>query len=401
MRILLTEKKDYLLGPDIMECRNMEDVYKTIKRAIYEDDDSIFIFVDWMFCNKKILRQIEMFRYEFEDFRIILDARMGIVLDLNRSLLDRLYFLTNISSNANEIYLNTMDYERNEQIDIDLPELRRLIQNEQALNTMVEYNYTSFESLIQTLLLTLEEMMYSNRAFSESNEKLATNNEDLRRKLASLEKAYKEANKNREELLNENLKLKYDNFIDNLGGSASQVSTPVMYIKAMLLKDEKYTIKMFEVLEKILYRKYKYNTCLVIIDDANALKLKPIRNKYSYIISDGRYNMNLGEHIITTTQHVKKLFENFEKFQGIKDLFIVLDLTLTTKTYVISDGAYLSVVNEKLDEGILKNVKDIKTLEEDDIKAIHIGDDNFNLEMNIAESKLFLEVEKIATEAIH
>lgn len=87
-----------------MECRNLDDVYKTVKRAVNRKEDSVFIFVDWMFCDEAVFRQVEMFRYEFEDFRIIVDARMAVVLDLNKKIYDRVYYLTDVSENANELF---------------------------------------------------------------------------------------------------------------------------------------------------------------------------------------------------------------------------------------------------------------------------------------------------------
>ena len=392
MRLILTNSAEFLIGQDMEMCLTLEDVFNQVDNS--EEDDVCLIYVDPSFCSVSTLRQLEILKYEFDDFQIIIDRNLSIILEMNKKLDYNLYYVTSTTQVATDLFLKAEPYSP-ENVQTDLKELKWLLNNKQAVKSMIDYDYVSFDTMIRSLLYAVEGMnesylKISELAKSHINEKL-----DAIRNLRLLREKLEEVELNRKELLQENLKMKFESFIERLDFQPMETNTKVAYIKSTLNQNEDPVVRMFKELNDLIRSKYNINSCLVIIEDINVIKLKKTREDFTYVISEGNYNMNLGEKVITTPQYVKSLFENWEKFSGIKDLFIVLDFSLTTRTHVIGDGTYIRIKNNNLNELSSRDSEDVLTLWEEDFDIKFEGLDEFNIKLNISRTEMFRKLESI------
>lgn len=396
---MLTNSSDYLLSPDIIVCPSLEVVYEEVDRGIEEGDDTLLIYVDSLFVDIKVLNQLQLYRYEFKEFGIIIDKEFETVLEI-KGLHIECYLSVRVSNVASDIFLNAEKYaDRTEPTLIG--DLERGLESKVLMKNMVEYDFLSFKSTMIAILNKSKLLEEHNSKLREELRKYVKEKSDLLHRLARTTVNLKRSDKNRVELLTSNNRLKYESYLDDLGSKTTSTVTPLIYIKAMLSKDEDSLIRFYSIFNSHLRSKFNKNSALIVINDFNRLKLKKVREGFSYVSSDGRYNLKpVGNQIMTTSQHVESLFENLEKFAGIKDLYIVLDISCSTKTFVVGDGVYTVILNDSINENLHSNIMDIVRIEEKSILDTVIGEDEFNLELNVSKSEIFKQYEKIAMEMI-
>ena len=346
MRILLTNSNEFLIGSDIEVCVDLADVYNVIDKN--QEDEVCYIYVDLPFCSLSVFKQLEMFSYEFSEFRIVIDETASTTLSLNPTLKTNLYSLTPITNVANDLFLKAEDYVESSVLE-GLGELKEALTDQNLVKELVEHDYIKFRKTLTCLLQTVEQLNHNNNRLQENLVKHIEEKLDSIRNLRLMRKRLNEVEQNREELLKSNLNLKFPYYLNVLDFQPVETETRIAYVKCMLSNEEEAIVTAFKSLHNLIRRKYNVNSCLVIIDDPNALKLKKVRSEFTYVINDGTYTMNMGDKIITTPTYPKGLFDNFDKFSGVKDLFIVLDFTPSSRTYVVSNGAYVLVRNDRLE----------------------------------------------------
>lgn len=396
MRAMLTNSSDYLLSPDIIICPSLEDVYTEVDQR-GEDDDTLLIYVDSLFVDASTLHQLELYRFEFKEFGIIIDKEFQLLLDIG-NLKRECYLLTKVTNTASELFLNAEKYDE-DFLDEQLGDFKRGLESKALMKSMVEYDFVSFKSSLTAILSKVEVLGKQNAELRSSLHSFMDEKKHLLREISKVKLRANRCEKNRTELLSENIKMKYERFLDNIDTKVSTINTPIIYIKAILPKDDFLLTEFCSILNQHIRNKFNKNSTLVVIDDFNTLKLKKVREDFSYISSDGQYNLRpVGNKIITTSLHIESLMDNFEKFSGIKDLFIVLDITCSTRTYVVGEGAYIVILNDKLSETLYLNLPETLKIQENLILDTFVGDDDFNTKLNITRSEIFGQIEKIAME---
>jgi hypothetical protein len=120
---MLSNSSEYLLSPDIVVCPCIEDLYLEIERNTKEEK-SLYVYVDSLFINISILAQLEMFSYEFKDFRIIIDKTQSLIVDINPTLKRDCYYVTNVGEIATEIFIKMEKYEKEYEILSKMEDLK-------------------------------------------------------------------------------------------------------------------------------------------------------------------------------------------------------------------------------------------------------------------------------------
>lgn len=400
MQILLTERNDYLLNPNLNLCLSMEDLYRVVKEKD-EDDNSLHIFVDNAFISTTNLKQLEMYDSLVEDFRLIVNKDLAYLLGLNKALNLYYYYLTEVTKTASDIYLKSYPFEMTEDLNDIKDNFNYIITNEKILQNMLDYDFVNLQNMFKSVSIILDRLEYSQNILTDNMEELLSENKLLKENLKLARERNKIIEDSREELLRSNLRLKYNGYIDEIGRPLSELSTPLLYIKAPLIVHDKEILKFFVLLKDFMLNKYGKNVCLVVLEDTNALKIKKTYSEFTYVNSRGQYNMDMGNQIITVPQFIYNLLNNFEQFAGIKDLFIILDLTPTPYIYAVGEGSIIYILNDRQSEEIRNfDVEGVVKVEEKHIKDTYVGEDEFNLEINISKSSVFQKLENIAISLI-
>ena len=400
MRILLTNSSEFMLSPDIIVCTSVDDVYVEVEKN-GDTEDTLIIYVDSVFMDEGTLKQLELFRYEFNEFSIILGQAYKPSLEvLNLEI--SCYYITPVSNVATDLFIKAEKYEPGVlSVNSQLDDLRRGLDNKDLLKNLVEFDFTSLKTSINSILQREQILLTQNTELRQEVQTYMKEKNNLSNDVKVLKDRIKKIETNRRDLLSENLKLKYETYKDEVASSPTTSTTPLFYVKSIIPKEEEHIVKFFEILNNFLRNKYNINSTLLIIDDFNTLKMKKLRNNFSYVSSDGKYNvLHLGNNIITTSSYVKPLFENFEKFSGVKDVFIVLDLSCSVKSFVLGDGYYLLIINDLINESLYNNLAEVKKIHENEIVNCFVGEDDFNTELNVVNSPTLKEMEKIIIELV-
>lgn len=396
MQVMLTERKDYLLNPNLNVGYSMEELYKIINRK-EDDDDVLHIFVDNMFIATTNLKQIEMYSTSVSDFRIITNKDLSFILNLNKKLDLRFYYSTEVSKTAANLFWNAYPLEDINDLNEIKEEFVRITSSEQILKNMIDYDFVNLKSLFNSIHTILNELENSQFDMADLLNEYQRENKLLNENLTLARERNEEIEKNRVELLDSNLKLKYNGYLDELERPIAETSTPILYIKAPLVKDHEKLTKFVSILREHLQNKYNKNVCFIQIEDTNSLRIKKLNPEFNYVNSAGEYNIGLGNMISTVPQYVNNLMENFEKFSGIKDLFIVLDMAISPYVYIVGGGNLIFIKNDLQSEDLHENLDDnIVVLDEESVVSTFKGDDDFNLKLNISRSELFKTIEEVA-----
>lgn len=397
MRVILTSSNEFLFGADIEICSRVEDVYKVVESS--GEDDTMMIYVDVQNTNESTLKQLELFRFEFTIFNIILDRTQSIILELSEGLNLDLYSLTPTTQKASDLFLLAEKY-KDTNTKFDIEELTRGLDNKAVVKNLVEYDFPSYKTLLQSLIKTVWELKQNYMRAKTDLEYHIREKETALKNEKILKNKVEELEESRETLTSENFKLKFNGFLRNLSINPVETTTPIVYVKCILPREDSYILLFFRLLNDLMRSKYNKNSCLLVIEDESQIKLKKLRTNYTYVSAEGNYNMNMGDKIITTPQYVDSLMEHFESFAGVKDLFIVVDLTLTTSTFVVGEGAYVSIENDRKNDIYSLDLDGIIRVEENEILESIRGEDDFNIELNLSKSEIFLRMEEVLISAI-
>ena len=282
-----------------------------------------------MFVSTTNLKQIEMYSTLVDNFKIIVNKDLSYLLNLNKALDLRFYYQTTVTKTAANLFWNASELELGYDLNDLKSEFERITSNEQILKNMMDYDIVNLKTLFNSIGIIVKELEKSQFEMSENLDEFVRENKLLKENLILAKERNEEIESNRLELLESNLKLKYNGYIDETERRTSETSTPILYIKAPLTKSEQELTNFTTVLREHIQNKYNRNVCLIIIEDSNSLRIKKLYPDFNYVNSVGEYNIGLGNKIATTPQYLISLMDNFEQFSGIKDLFIFLDLSIT------------------------------------------------------------------------
>lgn len=396
MRVLLTDK-EYLISSDMEIVSNLSELNRIVDNLDRDEVEYFYLFVDLPFVTEMNLKQLELLRYEFKDFRIILDKSQELFLILNSNLMLDLYYLAPTETVANNIFIKSEKVQiKNKEIMTYIQEVEELIKNDLALKSLFEYDIMSIKILLESFLKALSDLTNSNILIKEELELKTNENLNLKKNLEVLREEMKLIEQNRDMLLEENLKMKYSSFKSRFP-KAVRINHPLVYVKS--LSPQKYILvqKFFEVVSEFVTRKYGLNCCFTVIDDPHTISLKEINPSYGYVISEGVYDMNIGNKIITTPEYCESLF-NYWESKAVKDIYVVLDFSLNTQTHVVGEGAYIVVKNNNVSKSIYSISDDMGIVVINEVEILDLFKkklDDFNLEIELSRSKLFKKVENL------
>lgn len=373
----------------------MYQVIKNQENQRNEDNgNTLNVFVDSEFASTTNFKQIEMFAPAFEYFQIIVSRDLATLINMNKSLNHSLYSIVEVRQNAQELFTFSTKLEKS-----NLNELKEEVQSyskdSKLLRHLIEFDPISLQTRLSSVSKVLDALEESQYRLTEGMSKLVEENKLLKNNYNLLLERFKEVETNREELLDSNLKLKFNGYIDELRLKEVEITTPILYIKAPLVKDVQGILKYFDTLRYFLRNKYNKNICNIVIDDPNALKMRKLDTSYTYCVSNGSYNMNMGDKIITTSKHIIPLMESFEKFAGVKDLFIFIDITPSNYIFVVSEGTLVYIRNEEQTEKLTEGVDGIFEFKEDELMNETRNLDELNLKLFLPRSDKFKELEDI------
>ena len=308
---------------------------------------------------------------------------------------------TVVSEIANNIFLNAEDYTEDKE-KIHIEELERNLESKDLMKSFLEYDYPSFKTALKSILSQIDFVGKHSESVKQEFQNLQIRYKQNEVKLKRVTSYLEDSDKNRKELVHENLKLKYEGYNQSLSIKPYETETPLIYIKSLLPIHYDSIINFFKLLNIHLRDKFNVNSTFIVIEDPTTLKLKKIEEGFSYVSDSGKYNLGLlGNNIITTNDYIKDLFNNFDKFSGIKDLFIVLDISNSTDTFIIGTGSYVVILNEKVNEGLYIHLNEVDKISENEIvSSVITSSDEFNTLFHTSRTEMFKRFENIALEVI-